>query len=294
MYQAKKNNEGFAIYSSAIGGKLERHDIIARDLNDAIAKDQFRLYYQPIVLGHSHAMKGVEALIRWQHPELGFIPPDEFIAYAERSNMIKKLTDWVLNRALVDGEYLQSQGYEMSISVNISGRLVSDSTFPEHLAEIIERYNYPTRLLTLELTESSAMRNPQQSMATLVGLKRLGVNLSIDDFGTGYSSFSYLARLPVDELKIDRSFLSDLDDNSQAVIEAIITLAHRLRLKVVAEGVENDSILQIVEGFGCDYIQGYHFCRPVPPEELIAWINDQSATRTPRASLTPMLGVPSR
>jgi len=239
-------------------------------------------------------MKGVEALIRWQHPELGFIPPDEFIAYAERSNMIKKLTDWVLNRALVDGEYLQSQGYEMSISVNISGRLVSDSTFPEHLAEIIERYNYPTRLLTLELTESSAMRNPQQSMATLVGLKRLGVNLSIDDFGTGYSSFSYLARLPVDELKIDRSFLSDLDDNSQAVIEAIITLAHRLRLKVVAEGVENDSILQIVEGFGCDYIQGYHFCRPVPPEELIAWINDQSATRTPRASLTPMLGVPSR
>ncbi len=274
MYQAKKNDNGVALFSPAVSRALERREIIIQDLEKAIDNGQLSVFYQPIVQGKTHQINGVEALLRWKHPQLGFISPDEFISIAERSNIIKTITQWVIDQALNDGEKWQKQGYNLKLSINLSGRLVNDPTFPQSFEHIISKYSFPKKNITLELTESSLMKNTQQAMDVLLALKNFGINLSIDDFGTGYSSFSYLARLPVSELKIDRSFISDFNNSSQMVIETVIGLAHRLQLKVVAEGVETIKVLEVIESFGCDYIQGYHFCRPIPLNELLVWLRD--------------------
>ncbi|ODS23008.1 hypothetical protein AB835_10980 [Candidatus Endobugula sertula] len=272
MYTAKKNEKGIAVFTPIVNQELERREIISQGLNDAIEKEQFQLYYQPIICGKTYKVHGLEALIRWEHPKLGFIPSGEFIPIAERSNIIKLLTDWVLHQALLDSKQFEQSGYNLSISVNISGRLISDSTFNVNFQKIIQQYQFPNEKIKLEITESSMMKNPQQALKTLEQLKTLGVSISIDDFGTGYSSFSYLARLPVDELKIDRTFLKDFNKNGRVVIQAITDLAHRLELEVVAEGVENKEVLQRIQEFGCDYWQGYHFSRPIPLTQLLQWL----------------------
>ncbi|MBX2809696.1 MAG: bifunctional diguanylate cyclase/phosphodiesterase [Cellvibrionaceae bacterium] len=274
MYEAKQNEKGISLFTPKIKRELKRREIIVRDIEYALDREQLHVYYQPIICSMTHDVKGVEALLRWQHPELGFIPPDEFISVAERSNMIKILTVWVIKQSLKDGVLFQQQGYDFNISINLSPRLISDATFPQTVEQVIGRYDFPREKITLELTESSTMQSPDKVMAVLDRLKILGVKLSIDDFGTGYSSFSYLARLPVDELKIDRSFFVDFNENSQIIVEAMIVLAHRLQLTVVAEGVEQQTILTLIESIGCDYIQGYYFSRPIPYNELLLWLAD--------------------
>lgn len=273
MYQAKKNEDGFALYNTQVNYEIHRREIISKDLEHAIHNNHLIIYYQPIIVSSTREVKGIEALLRWNHPDLGFIPPDEFIAIAERSSLIKTITEWVMKQSLKDAEKLKAQGYELKISINLSGRLLNDVNFFEKLGDILNQYSFPRENITLELTESCTTKNPQQTIDALKKIKPLGVKLSMDDFGTGYSSFSYLVRLPIDELKIDRSFLRDFNDNGGIVIEAIILLSHRLGLTVVAEGIEDENVLRIVESYGCDYIQGYYFSRPIGFDQLVVWLD---------------------
>lgn len=273
MYQAKKNEDGIFLFSPEVKREVQRRDVIVQDIEAAVENEQLSLFYQPIVVAESHSVKGVEALLRWYHPGLRMVPPDEFIAIAERSNTIQRITEWVVRKALDDANRFQDAGYDLSISVNLSGRLVGDESFLKKLKHILSRYDHPRDKLVLELTESSTMRSPEKAIDFLSQLKATGIGLSIDDFGTGYSSFSYLARLPVDELKIDRSFLVDVNDNGQMVVESMIDLAHRLDLKVVAEGVENQEIITLLESLGSDYLQGYHFSKPIPFDQLLLWLS---------------------
>lgn len=272
MYQAKREDSGLFIYNSDVAYVMERRDVIVRDLEKAIEKGQLQLFYQAQINGSSNTIHGVEALIRWLHPTLGYIPPDEFIVLAERSNMIRMLTDWVVNRALKDGVFLRSNNYDLNMSINLSGRLINDSKFISELSNTLNHYDFPSDKVTLEITETSAMKNPDKAIQVISKLKELGVKISIDDFGTGYSSFSYLVRLPIDELKIDKSFLLEFNQNSKTVIASIIGLAHQLGLDVVAEGVETEEMVNLVNDYDCDIVQGYHFCRPLPLKELIIWL----------------------
>ena len=272
MYQAKKNDAGYTVFTPDINRKLQRCDVIAKDIKTAIDKEQMSVFYQPIISSPDRHVVAVEALLRWQHPALGFIPPDEFIPIAERSQVIQTITQWVLEQSLIDGEKLFLLGYDIKVSINLSGRLVGDSTFNKALEKFLLKHNFPSEKIILELTESSAMSDPEKAMDALADLKKLGVLLSIDDFGTGYSSFSYLCRLPVDALKIDRSFLNGFNHASQVVIESIIVLAHRLNLKVVVEGVETESILNAVESLGGDSVQGYYYSKPIPFDRFIEWL----------------------
>lgn len=273
MYQAKREDSGMYLYNSEVAYVMERRDIIIQDLENAIKKEQLQLFYQPQICNSPFHVSGVEALIRWVHPTLGFVPPDEFIQLAERSNMIRKLTEWVIDQVMHDGIMMQNNGHDLNISINLSGRLINDSKFTSQLSSKMSQYDFPTNNITLEITETSAMKYPEKAIEVITELKKLGIKLSIDDFGTGYSSFSYLVRLPIDELKIDKSFLNELSQNSLLVIESIIGLAHKLGLKVIAEGVENKEVLDIVNSYGCDAIQGYYFSKPLPINDLLIWLN---------------------
>lgn len=238
--------------------------------------DGFSVYYQPIVCSNTHKAQSLEALIRWNHKDYGFISPAEFIPLSERLNLIDKITHWVLQKVLDDSHALASKGFDLKISVNLSGKLIGESYFCDSLEKIMENSGISTKKIIFEITESSAMSNPEAAILVLQRLKAQGFSLAIDDFGTGYSSFLHLVRLPVDKLKIDRSFLMNINDNSLHVIRSIIDLSHNLKLKVVAEGVEDVDTLSLMQDMGCDYIQGYYFSKPIPLSELFEWLSDRA------------------
>lgn len=274
MYDAKNNGKEFSIYSQKVCDKSTRFSKITNDLNYVIDRQELSVYYQPIIDCGSHEVVGLEALLRWNHSELGFISPDEFIPIAERSSSIKKLTDWVMKQSVVFLQKLNKINSQCIISINLSGRLFNDETLIKTLPAYFNEHDVSPSQIRLELTESAMMHNPDFAIENLKSLKNIGVKLAIDDFGTGYSSFSYLARLPVDEIKIDKSFLIDLNrDDQQVIVEAIINLAHKLNLKVVAEGIESQQILAFVEKYHCDMVQGYFLCHPLPPEEIVEWLS---------------------
>jgi EAL domain-containing protein (putative c-di-GMP-specific phosphodiesterase class I) len=215
---------------------------------------------------------GVEALVRWFHGELGLISPAEFIPLAEETGLILELGRWVLGTACAQVRRWQGQGFsELRLGVNLSGRQFQEADLVHGIAQALERTGLDPRDLDLELTESSIMRDPEQAVAKLQALSRLGIRLSIDDFGTGYSSLAHLKRFPIKALKIDQSFIQDIttDPNDAAIAQAIIALAESLRLKVVAEGVETREQLELLRRFRCDEMQGYLFSKPLPPEELL-------------------------
>jgi len=281
MYEAKKSKHGLSIFSTSVNRKLRLIDTITQDLPKMIENGQLFLHYQPIVCCNTHRLTGVEALARWQHPTEGLIAPSDFIPIAERSSIIKGITEWVIEQALSDITTLPSSTPPLNVAINLSGRLISDPTLSQRLEQQLKCHNIAPERMTLELTETSAMQHPKQTLAMLQQLKALGVRLSIDDMGTGYSSLSHLGQLPVDELKIDHRFLCGTDKSSQAqnqiVVEAIIGLAQRLQLEVVAEGVEQASTLKTIESLHCNYLQGFYFSKPLPLDELILWINDFNA-----------------
>ncbi|HVA91343.1 MAG TPA: EAL domain-containing protein [Chloroflexota bacterium] len=277
MYVAKRSQSGVALYESAHDQHSIRRLELARDLRVAIREDGLRLYYQPKVALPSGQFRGVEALLRWSHPTHGFIPPDEFVPLAEHTGLIGSLTEWVLLTALRQGQAWREAGQIIPIAINLSARGLQDQQFPDLVDRHIARCGGAPGDLTLEITEGSLMTDPARAREVLVRLHALGVRLAIDDFGTGYSSLGYLKELPVDEVKIDKSFVLGMgtgDRRDEAIVRSVVAMAHALGLSVVAEGVEDAVTFALLGTFGCDVAQGYYLSRPKPAVELNRWMNE--------------------
>lgn len=273
MNAAKQTRVGLEVYRP----ELDRADStrlgLLADLRDAVAGDFLDVYYQPKVDLRSGQVIGVEALVRWEHPDLGRVGPDEFIPLAEHSTLITPLTLLVLRKALEHGQHWKTMTERFSVAVNISPRSLLDPTFVDEVTRALARVELPASALTLEITETSLMADPERAIVALERLRQIGVRLAVDDLGTGYSSLAYLQRLPIDEIKIDRSFLEDFGEPSaQAVVGTIVDLGHRLGKQVVAEGVEVVESLEVLRRLGCDTAQGFWIARPMPAEELTRFL----------------------
>jgi diguanylate cyclase len=280
MYRAKETHAGFLLFDAKQDQHSPKRLALLGELRRALEQRQLLLHYQPKVEARSGRVLGVEALVRWQHPDRGLVSPDEFIPLAERTGLIGPLTHYVLDEALRQCREWRDAGHELSVAVNVSARRLLDLHFPDEVADLLTGHQIPAELLVIELTESTIMADPVHALDILTRLNTMGVQLSIDDFGTGYSSMAYLKHLPVHELKVDRSFVSQmLQTSSDAVIvHSTIDLGRNLGLRVVAEGVENSLTLQQLSLLGCHAVQGYHISRPVPPDDLIAWLEQQATT----------------
>jgi len=244
---------------------------------------QFVLEYQPIVELRTGNVQGVEALLRWDHPEQGRLPPKDFIRAAEHSGLITPLTTFAIDLALNEWPTDADQ-CPPTIAVNLSPRSLHDVSFPSRIREMLAARRVPPSMLALEITENLIMSDPERSNRCLSELHDMGVGLIVDDFGTGYSSLSYLRKLPVDQLKIDRSFVIGLaSGEDDALVRSIIDLAHNLRLKVIAEGVESKEVRDLLLQFGCDAAQGHFLSRPAPKPTIARWMEDQPSARTPLA-----------
>jgi predicted signal transduction protein with EAL and GGDEF domain len=286
MYAAKDARLPVLLYSDALDeGRRERLAMLV-DMRAGLDDDQFRLHYQPKIDLASGVATSVEALVRWDHPVLGRIAPDGFISVAESTGLIDELTQVVLAKALRQQRRWRDAGLDLSVAVNLSARNVNDATLPQRVADALATAGVPADRLILEITESSVMGDPERTVPTLERLAAIGVTLSLDDFGTGYSSLSYLQRLPVRELKIDRSFLLGLGEESTAhasrvLVRSMVGLGQSLGLTVVAEGVETSDVLEELRGLGCDVAQGYLVSRPVPGGLLVDAV-ERAGYRTAR------------
>lgn len=274
MYVAKQQKEEYCIYHPSKDFHTEQRLSLVGDLREAIAENHLRLFYQPKIDLKQQRVVGVEALVRWEHPEKGMIFPDDFIPLAEQTGLIKSLTQWVLEKALSDLQGWNTNNIDISIAVNLSAQNLQDTQLTGYISDLLKQYKTLPGRLVLEVTETALMHNTEEAIETLNKLKRLGVFLSIDDFGVGYSSFSYLKRLPVDDIKIDKSFIMDMakDIDDAVIVESIISLAHHLGLQVVAEGVENNTVMKQLVKWNCDMAQGYYISRPIPENELMEFI----------------------
>lgn len=275
--QAKQNINGVAIYSD----EMEQYDpeqlSLMAELREAIERDELVLYFQPQINAHNGLVQGVEALLRWQHPQRGLIAPDNFVPLAEKTRLIQPLTDWVIKQALAFGLLLRQEGFRLNLSINISASNLLDNDFSQRLEQILQEITIERSLVTLEVTETVAMANPENALVILHNLRGLGVNLSIDDFGTGYSSLEYVKRLPAQEVKIDNSFVRNMHKNPDdaVIVRTIIAMCRTLGFKVVAEGVENGEIQTLLADMGCDILQGYHIRRPAPADQILRWLNER-------------------
>lgn len=280
MYEAKRAGGGnYVMFESHMGADAAKQLQLQSDLRRAVELKQFELYYQPKINGTGHGISGVEALVRWNHPQHGLIGPTEFIGLAERFGLIVHLGDWILDEACRQIAQWQAQGTRMCVAVNLSVMQLREVDFVARVERALLRHNVPATLLLCEITESVAMEDIKATQRTFEGLARVGVFLSIDDFGTGYSSLSHLRKLPARQVKIDRSFVQDLQtkEDARAVIDAVIRLAHALGLSVVAEGVENEAQRDILIAMGCDELQGFLFSRPLPAGDLLDWYSSRYA-----------------
>jgi diguanylate cyclase (GGDEF)-like protein len=287
MYSAKRKSGAAQVYDAAIDASSSRSLSLLSELRRAVDNDELRLFLQPkIALAGEHAGRftGAEALVRWQHPERGMVPPMEFIPFAEQTGFVRKLTLWMLQAVAAQWATLQALGLS-SVSVNLSTRDLMDQELPAKVERILRRHAMPASAMCLEITESAIMEEPQRALATLNALSAAGFKLSIDDFGTGYSSLAYLKRLPVNELKIDRSFVMAMekDADDAKIVRSTIDLAHNLGLTVVAEGVENQTVMQLLAELQCDEGQGYHMSRPLPAAEMVAFAERWEASTQPEA-----------
>jgi EAL domain-containing protein (putative c-di-GMP-specific phosphodiesterase class I) len=250
--------------------------VLLGELREAIEHDKLALHYQPKVSLKTKELTGVEALLRWPHPIRGWIAPDQFIPLAEKAGLIHSLTLWVLTSALQQARLWRDDGLITGIAVNISARDLQDAPFPDFIAQVCNSAGLRPEILTLELTERALMADSARTHMAFRRLNEMGVHFSIDDFGTGYSGLSYLQTLPVNEIKIDKSFVTGLltDPRSETIVRSIIDLGRNLGLRVVAEGVENQRTWESLMELGCDAAQGYYICRTLPPMELLRWIRE--------------------
>jgi diguanylate cyclase (GGDEF)-like protein len=274
MYTAKQRNDGAVVYDGAIDKASETSLGLLTELRSAVENHQLRLHVQPKTRLDTGQVVGAEALVRWMHPERGNVFPDEFIPFAEQTGFIRVLTRWVLDRTAALGRQLADQGVHIKLSVNLSTRDLLDQDLPAKFKDILERHGLGPESFCLEITESAIMDDPVRAQHTLERLAAMGVDLSIDDFGTGYSSLAYLKRLPVTELKIDKSFVLNMENDigDTKIVRSTIDLGHNMGLRVVAEGIESEAVWQLLSDLGCDQGQGYLISRPIPAERLADWI----------------------
>jgi diguanylate cyclase (GGDEF)-like protein len=281
MYAAKNTAAGVAAYGENLDEHSPRKLALVGELRTVIDDDGLELHYQPKVEMATGRVIGVEALVRWPHPVEGLVPPDEFVPIAERTGLIGPMTDFVLRTALAQCRRWDEAGHDLSVAVNLSARSLLDADLVDDIARALSVSGVDASKLVLEITETSVMSDAEYAMHVLNRLSAMGLTLAIDDFGTGYSSLSYLKRLPVDEVKIDKSFVLNMqqDDNDAVIVRSIIDLARNLGLRVVAEGVETESTWDALHDMGCDIAQGYVISRPLPADQLSAWL--ETVTPTP-------------
>ncbi len=282
MYAAKRRSNGPVTYDPAIDATSAQTLTLMSELRQAIDRNELRLYLQPKLALEDRRVVGAEALVRWQHPQRGLVPPSQFIPFAEQTGFIRHLTMWVFEEAARHWQALAEDGLQLRLSVNLSTRDLLDLDLPHKFAQLLARHDVPAGAFCLEITESAIMDDPQRALATLDALSAMGFKLSIDDFGTGYSSLAYLKRLPVDELKIDQSFVLHMqtDRDDATIVRSTIDLAHNLGITVVAEGVETAETWNLLRDLKCDQAQGFHMGRPMPVGDFAAWSTSWGMRRT--------------
>ena len=279
MYHAKHFNYEFSIYNPEQKIKTNNTLFLYTDLVEAVNKNELEIHYQPKLDIKQNKVMGLEALLRWNHPSRGIIPPDSFIPLAEQTGVIREISRWVLKNAMQDQAYLTSMGIDLTIAINLSAHDLDDISIYDYINSLTETLSLNPEKIILEITESAMMIDPSSTDKILSKLNDKGFIISIDDFGTGYSSLRNLQRMHVKEIKIDRSFVSDMDhnENNARIVRGTIRLAHDLDIKVVAEGVESKAVIKALQTLGCDMIQGYEICKPIHLEKLISKYWKQSA-----------------
>lgn len=288
MYVAKEGKTGREVYADENDRNSPKKLALLGELRRALDRSELELFYQPKVSLDSGNIVGVEALLRWRHPRLGMVSPEEFIVAAEQTGLIRSLTKFSLETALHQWQLWHRQGIEMNVAVNLSRRNLLGPDFVEDVMSILNTTRVPPERLLLEITESSILADPARASEVCIRLNELGIGLSLDDFGAGYSSLGYLKRLPVTEIKIDKSFVLGMvaDDNDEVIVRSTIDLARNLGLRVVAEGVETVAAWSHLQGLGCDVAQGFFLARPMPGNALRDWLMDFSA-RVPGLAVDP-------
>lgn len=285
MYVAKNNQSGMALYNPEHDQHSIKNLVLVSELRHAIEREELELYYQPKIEIKTGRIRGLEALLRWENGKHGYIAPDEFIPLAEYTGLIKPLTSWVLKTAMQQYNKWQLGEIDIGavISVNLSAISLLDPAFSDEVEALIRKFDFNPESLELEITESAVMADPEQALKTVKWLSGLGVRLSIDDFGTGYSSLAYLKKLPVNEIKIDKSFVMNMinDESDEMIVRSTIDLAHNLGLDVIAEGVDSEAVWKKLGELECDGAQGFYMCVPLPAEELVRWLDgmDLNANR---------------
>ncbi|MGE7946445.1 EAL domain-containing protein [Lysinibacillus sp. NPDC093688] len=275
MSYSKKNGlNDYAFYFDELKTDSQRVLILDSELRRAIESREFELHFQPKISMENGEIQGVEALIRWKSESLGFVSPAEFIPYAEETGLIIPLSEVIIEKACEAVIEMRQSGYKTPVAINISSIHFKQQNFLDSVQAILERYNTPANNFEIEVTERTVMNSANETVSKLERLKKMGFKISIDDFGTGYSSLSYLVRFPLDYLKIDRSFIQHIGslEEKQAVVDAIIQMSHRLKMKVVAEGVEQAQQVDILRKMNCDIIQGYYYSKPLPLHELLKFL----------------------
>ena len=283
MYDAKREQGRVRVYDATRDPNSPERLRRLSELRTALTEGELRLHYQPKVDVAVGAVTGVEALLRWEHPQLGLLAPDEFLPLAERTGMMGDLTRWVVDEALRQARAWQEQDVEIPIAINLAAANIFDAALPDAVAERLAHHGVPGRRLTCEISEHTVMADPRRATEVLERLRALGVRLSLDDFGTGQSSLAYLKRLPLDEVKIDRAFVSGMtgDTSDALIVRSTIDLARDLGLEVVAEGVEEEEVLERLRALRCHEAQGFHLSRPLPPAALMDWLSARLAHQLP-------------
>ncbi len=276
LYTAKRDKNRFMVYTKQEDAERRQQLKLAQELPNAIEKGQLRLHYQPMIRMHDSAVVGVEALVRWQHPSKGLLFPDSFIHLAEGSGSIEPLTRWVLDASIRQGSEWLKSGKKLTVSVNISALILHNPIFPDIVNRLLEQSAFPAELLKLEITESAIISDVVRATDVVTRLHDLGVKVSIDDFGTGYTSLAYIRKLPVDEIKIDKSFVLNMNTVSDdaVIVRTLLELARNLDLSVVAEGVEDRETWYMLAGLGCHVAQGYYMSRPIEKDTFENWLID--------------------
>ncbi|MFH1217195.1 MAG: EAL domain-containing protein [Pseudomonadota bacterium] len=274
MYAAKQDDKRFMLYSADLDKHSPHRLTLMGELRQGIENNELLLHYQPKINTLTNTVSEVEVLVRWQHPQHGFMPPDDFIPMAERTGLIKPLSMWVLRNAVNQAVAWQDSGLHLGIAINLSPSTLLDTELPDIITGVIASSSIRAEMITLEVTEGSIIKDPTRAMEILNRLADMGIHISIDDFGTGYSSLAYLKKMPASEVKIDKSFVMDMlhNENDAAIVKATIDLAHNLGMQVVAEGVENRETADRLKALGCDLLQGYYFSKPIASSALAEWI----------------------
>jgi diguanylate cyclase (GGDEF)-like protein len=286
LEHARREKRALAVYEDALKPAARDQLSLLGELRHALEHDELRLFFQPKIELKTGRVAGAEVLMRWQHPTRGLLGPADFIPFAEQTGFIRRLTRWTLDRSIAQGALWQRAGKALGLAVNISADDIGDVRLDSRIASLLTRHQLPPPLLTLELTESGFIEDPTQALRVLDAIAALGVSLSIDDFGTGYSSLSHLARMPVHEVKIDRSFVQGLESDPEfaPVVRSAIDMGHSLGLKVVAEGIETEAAAIRLRDFGCDIAQGYWYAKPMPLAAFEAWLEGKERV--------PVIAVP--